>query len=91
MTRASDLLLVLGCVVIGIICAALAIGLCWITGVHLNSKQHLIALCGFSLMGLIYGVKIVNSPPGSGYIKRKPCELDRVVHILRCGAPGAAA
>jgi hypothetical protein len=71
MSRSIDLLTVLACVVIGIILGASVIGLCWITGAHLNSKQQLISLGGFSLMGLIYGVAIVSSPPGSGYIKRK--------------------
>lgn len=61
--RTINLLTLLGCVVIGVLGGALVIGLCWVGRLHLNSKQQLITLCGFTLMGIIYGVAIVNSPP----------------------------
>ena len=40
-----------------------AVGLNWLLRLHLNSRQQMVALCGFTLMGLIYGVAIVTSTP----------------------------
>lgn len=59
-TRAANFLTLLGCIGIGILAAAGAIGLCWVFGVPLNTKQQIVSLFGFSLTGLIYGVVVVS-------------------------------
>ena len=69
-TRAANFLALLGCIGIGILAGAGAIGLSWVFRLHLNSKQQMVALCGFTLMGLIYGVVIATSTPQMTSLRR---------------------
>ena len=69
--RTINLLTLLACIVTGTSGGTLAIGLCWVGRLHLNSKQQLITLCAFTLMGIIYGVAIVNSSPLPAFRKQK--------------------
>jgi hypothetical protein len=62
--RTATFLAALACVGVGILAGAGAIGLCWLSGIPLNSKQQMVSLFGFSLIGLIYAVVIATSPPG---------------------------